>query len=141
MAHVLNTHTQRRGSGKPIGVPAFLRATKGPRAKRSLSALASQAVGVVGQAFKSLGKVLLLPLGAADSATAFRDARTPYKWTGRRTLVMVPTLALRINMIGLTLHCSPSQAPNISLSLIKAIKDPVGATVNDVLVSALAGAL
>jgi hypothetical protein len=65
--------------------------------------------------------VLSLPASAFDSNTAFlRPNRTDMKMTRRRKTVLLPTMRL---------------------SFIKSLKDAAGATVNDVLLSATAGAI
>lgn len=65
-------------------------------------------------------KLLLLPVLPGDSAILFRDTSTPYKWSGRRRIVI---------------------SPPIDLAVVKSIKQKLNATVNDVITSVLAGGL
>jgi hypothetical protein len=66
----------------------------------------------------ALGKVLALPVSAADTPTCIATPTQPFVWTNQRQTVTVPP---------------------ISLARIKAIKNRVACTVNDVMVALVAG--
>lgn len=103
----------KRADGSPYPMPsAFQR--KGSRAKPGVVKLIADFLG----AFKT---VLMLPVGAYDTDTAFTTPDKPkLVYTGTRTVV---------------------QFPEVQLDWIKKMKDVAGVTVNDVLMSATAGAI
>lgn len=65
-------------------------------------------------------KALLTAAGPYDTYTTFKGVKSPYKFTGKRRIVVCPTVAM---------------------DDLKAIKDASGCTVNDIVVAALAGAI
>ncbi|KAJ3109035.1 hypothetical protein HDU97_009153 [Phlyctochytrium planicorne] len=99
--------------------PSLAYMKKHPAGPKNVVELIKSGFELVGTFFQSLWAIVLIALWIGDTPTAVKSPHINHQWTSKRHLTKLPV---------------------VSLAAIKAIKTAYGATVNDVLVAAIAGA-